>query len=299
MRPRTPAWLAILGVAAGIGGAAALLHARDTRYPEPPQTDRLLYLRSGRTADRVMLTFDSLAADVYWIRAIQHYGRDVAAERRGRPRQDSFGLLQPLLDLTTTLDPHFNVAYRFGSLFLAMQPPDGPGRVDQAIALLEKGLKVNPDRWQYAYDLGFIHYWHTGDFQEAARWFEKAAAMPDAPEWIQPFLAVTLVQGGQRQRAWEMLTQLEQSPERYIRRAAERGKAQLLALQAIDDLQAAVERYHETTGQYPASLSQLPELRGQLPVDVSRTPFAYDPSTHQVSLGPGSPLAPLPAAMSR
>ena len=124
-----------------------------------------------------MLSFDALAADVYWIRTIQHYGRD----RRSARTDDRFELLQPLLDLTTTLDPHFNIAYRFGAVFLAEPPPSGPGRPDQAIALLQKGLRDNPDRWQYAFDIGFIYYWHgarsrLAGFHERRRdWFERAA----------------------------------------------------------------------------------------------------------------------------
>jgi len=58
----------LAGVAAslaGVAAAAAVLHAREVRSPVPPDTDRLLYLRSGKTADRVFLSFDALAADVY------------------------------------------------------------------------------------------------------------------------------------------------------------------------------------------------------------------------------------------
>jgi hypothetical protein len=42
-------------------------------------------------------------SDVYWIRTIQHYGRDF----KNRKRANRFELLYPLLDLTTTLDPRF------------------------------------------------------------------------------------------------------------------------------------------------------------------------------------------------
>ena len=74
------------------------------------------------------------------MRTIQHYGRD----RRSARTASRFELLYPLLDLTTSLDPQFNIAYRFGAVFLAEPPPSGPGRVDQAVALLEKGLRQNP-----------------------------------------------------------------------------------------------------------------------------------------------------------
>ena len=51
-----------------------------------------------------------------------------------------YDLLYPLLDLTTTLDPLFNIAYRFGAIFLAEAYPAGAGRPDLAVALLEKGI---------------------------------------------------------------------------------------------------------------------------------------------------------------
>ena len=63
-----------------------------------------------------------------------------AAQRLARRRrtQRNFDLLYPLLDLSTSLDPLFNVAYRFGAIFLAEPHPGGPGRPDLAIALLEE-----------------------------------------------------------------------------------------------------------------------------------------------------------------
>jgi tetratricopeptide (TPR) repeat protein len=284
--------LGMVGAVVGIGAAAGVLHARESHAPLPVSTERLMYLRSGRVADRVFLSFDALASDVYWMRAIQHYGRDLKSTRvTGR-----FELLQPLLDLTTSLDPHFNLAYRFGAIFLAMPPPTGPGETDKAIALLEKGLASNPTRWQYAHDIGFVHYWYTGNYEEAARWFDRAASMPGAPEWLRPLAALTLTQGGDRASARRLLTELKGSDESYISHAAERGLAQLQALDAIDQLQAIVERYHTGTGAYPRTWTEMIRaglLRG-VPADPTQTAFAYDPGTHRVTLAPDSTLNPLP-----
>jgi hypothetical protein len=105
----------VVAVIAGVAAAAAVLRAREQRFPLPNVPERLLYLRSGKVAGRLALSMDSLAADVYWIRTIQHYGRDY--KNPGRPRR--FELLQPLLDLTTSLDPHFLIAYRFGAILRA------------------------------------------------------------------------------------------------------------------------------------------------------------------------------------
>jgi len=282
-------------VLGGVLLAAAVLRAGEGAALLEPQTQRLLYLRSGATADRVMLAFDDIAADLYWIRAIQHYGRDMR-----NPRVDRFSLLYPLLDLTTTLDPRFNIAYRFGAVFLSIARPDGPGRTDLAIALLEKALRHNPSRWQYAHDIAFIHYWYTGDDAEAARWFERAAGMPGAPGWIAPLAAATRARGGDRTGARRILQELsETATEKYTRDAAQRGLMQLQALDAIDQLQALVERYQQRTGRYPSSWRDLPELRGGTPADSTGEPFVYNPSTHAVELSPRSTLAPLPTRLNR
>jgi len=285
----------VLIVALGLGGAAAALHARETNFPLPVPTDRFLYLQSGKAADRVALSFDAVMSDVYWIRTIQHYGRDF----KNRQRVNRFELLYPLLDLTTTLDPRFLIAYRFGATFLAAQPPEGPGRPDQAIALLEKGLRATPGRWQFAHDIGFIHYFHTGDFKQAGEWFERAAAMPKGPLWLGPLAATTLAHGGDRRQARDMLLRLRQAEEEYISRAANRALQQITALDTIDKLTAAVEAFHAREGRYPGSWADMIRAGAltRVPVDEYSVPFAYDPVSHTVTIGPDSPLLPLLPAL--
>jgi tetratricopeptide (TPR) repeat protein len=296
-----------LALVAGLGIAGVILRAGDLSYTPPAAEQRVLYVRSGKVANRLMLSFRSLAADVYWIRTIQHYGRDMKSARTtGR-----FELLEPLLDLTTTLDPHFNIAYRFGAIFLATAPPAGPGRPDQAVALLEKGIRNNPDRWQYANDAGFVYYFKaadeydpdqtTRDYQTAAGWFERAAKMPGAPEWLVPIAAITRAQGGDRANARVLLNQLAQSQEDYLRKAAIRGLQQIQALDAIDALQDLVEQYHRARGAYPSAWVDIVRagmLRG-IPGDPAGAPFMLDPDNHLVTLHPQSPLGPLPRIPAR
>jgi hypothetical protein len=292
------------GVAAGLALAGAVLSAGESRYPWPEPTERVLYIRSGRVAERVTLSFDSLAADLYWIRAIQHYGRD----RQSRRATGRFELLYPLLDLATTLDPYFSVVYRSGAVLLASQPPDGPGRVDQAIALLEKGLARSPNQWKYATDIGFIYYWYgTGppaavsDSLTAARWFERAGAMPGAPSWLRPLAAVTRAQGGDRAGARRLLAELATAEEPWIRRAAERGLQQLQALDDVDALQSLADKYTVEHRAYPRSWRDLlPAARaGEAPLDPAGVPYEFDGTTNRVIVSLRSPLRPLPPALTR
>ena len=71
------------------------------------------------------------------MRAVVYYG----GQRLATSQAQNYDLLYPLLDLVTTLDPLFSVAYRFGAIFLTEAYPDGPGRPDQRVALLERGIE--------------------------------------------------------------------------------------------------------------------------------------------------------------
>ncbi len=284
-------------IVSALATAAVVLRASETRYPASPLPARWLYVRSGTAADRVWLSFDAVGADLYWIRAIQHYGRDKKSDRRdGR-----FELLQPLLDLTTTLDPHFSVAYRFGAIFLSLRPPNGPARADQAIALLEKGLRHNPTRWQYAHDIGFVHYFHTHDYAEAARWFQTAADMPGAPSWLRALAATTTLHGGDLAAAESIYTELAQSPESFIQQAAARGLSQIRAIRAINELTMLVEQFRGRANRSPSGWPDLINARvlSGVPQDDTGIPFVYDAATGVVTLSPQSTLAPLPTIVRR
>jgi hypothetical protein len=203
--------------------------------------------------------------------------------------------LYPLLDITTTLDPRFNIAYRFGAVFLAEAYPRGPGRPDLAVALLQKGLRVRPDKWEYLQDIGFVHYWYLHDYAAAAAWFRQASEVPGAPWWLRSLAATTLAQGGDRRSSRAMWESIRQSAEiDWLKQDADRRLLQLRALDDIDALQRAVDDFSRRGGLLPATwpaLVQVRLLRG-IPLDPTGTP--YDLSDGRVWLSKSSSLWPLP-----
>jgi tetratricopeptide (TPR) repeat protein len=279
--------LAFLGVAIGLQAV------RDRLYSRQGQEQALLYVRSGEAMRRIALSFDALAADVYWIRALQHYG----GERLSRgTREPKYELLYPLLDLTTSLDPYFRIAYRFGAIFLSEAYPGGPGRPDQAIALLRKGIAAEPTEWQYYHDVAFVYYWQLGDAETAAEWFRKAAAQPDSADWLEPLAASMLIRGGERGSARFLLRELLKSEQAWVQRMATRSLAQVDALDWTDQLQQIVSANPPPPGQ-PWSWEWLIR-RGSLnrvPVDPSGAPFDLDPATGKVTVSRSSELFPMPA----
>lgn len=278
------------------GASLGVQACREGRYGRPSADSAILYLRAGPALPRIALGFDALLADLYWIRAIQHYG----ATRRSKDPHKQYDLLYPLLDLTTTLDPRFTVAFRFGAIFLAEPFPDGPGRADLAIALLERGLAAEPTRWQYAQDAGFVYYWWLQDYKTAAGWFDRASKIAGAPWWLRSLAATTLVQGGDRRSSRRLWAQLyDTSEHEWVKNYARLKLAQLDALDQMGTLAVLIRRYAQTAGRAPESWAVLGRagwLRS-VPVDPSGTPYELDPSQPGgVGLSRQSPLYPIPAA---
>lgn len=285
----------VASVAAGcvcLAAAVALQMLKDRAYSrEEQQTRSILYVRSGPALKRIALEFDALAADVYWIRAIQYYG----GNRLSATGRKKYELLYPMLDIATSLDPFFNIAYRFGAIFLSEGYPGGPGRPDQAITLLRKGIAAQPTKWQYYHDVAFVYYWQLRDMEAAARWFRLAATQPGAPNWLEPVAATMLIQGGDRASARFLLQQILKSEEAWLRRMAQRGLLQVDALDVMDQLQALVRRFPPPSG-IPYSWDWLLRQRviSFVPPDPTGTPFALDPKTGTVSVSTTSELYPFP-----
>src|SRR5947199_8502636 len=91
-----------------IAGSVLLLRGLD-RLRSHATLEEVLYIPSPKVMKRLSLGYDGLLADIYWTRAVQHFGNklNVGAE--------NFNLLAPLLEITRVLDPHLVVAYEYGS----------------------------------------------------------------------------------------------------------------------------------------------------------------------------------------
>jgi len=289
-RPSSARLLAAVPLLFAAAVGLQLLRDRD-RQPFQPSAD-VLWFRSGEAVRRMALGYESIVADVYWMRAVVYYG----GQRLQTTAPPNYDLLYALLDLVTTLDPRFNIAYRFGSIFLAEAYPSGPGRPDQAIALLARGIE-RTGRWEYMHDTGFVYYWWLRDYIKAAEWFERAAAVPGAPAWLKPLAATTLAVGGDRRTSRQLWEQLMQASDtEWLRGNAEFRLRQLDAMDMLDQLNALARRYAAQTGRVAGNWQTLGPavgLRG-VPVDSAGVAFAIDPATGRVTLGPESPLLPLP-----
>jgi hypothetical protein len=265
----------------------------DDHLRRPKAAPGILWVRSPALLQRLTLGFNAVWADVYWIRAVQYFG----STRLSTEKDKSYERLYPLLDITTTLDSHFNIAYRLGAILLSENYPNGPGEPERAVALLEKGLRASPQKWQYMHDIGFVYYWWQRDYKTAAEWFLKAYRVPGAPMWMRQVAVTMLAQGGDRETARNLWTEMANNAEhQWMRQAAARGLMQLDAEAHIEILQPIVNRFYDSNGRFPKAWSEViaAGLLRREPMDPAGGIYALDPVSGSVDVGPKSPLYPLP-----
>jgi hypothetical protein len=269
---------------------------------EPPNPT--LWINSGPLASKIALEFRNLVADVYWMRAVVYYGgkritsaQHQSSEQAATAPRPNFDLLYPLLDLVTSLDPHFKVAYRFGAIFLTEAYPSGPGRPDLAVALLERGIANDSARWEYMEDIGFVYYWWLRDFKKAAEWFKRSSEQPGAPSWMAPLAATTLAEGGDRRSSRFLWTQLLQTTDiDWVRTNATNRLQQLDAMDTIEELNRRVDRFIAREHRPPKDWREFAIAEGVRVTLVDPTGMSYflDKKTGRIDIDRYSTLFPLP-----
>jgi tetratricopeptide (TPR) repeat protein len=248
------------------------------------QREELMFLPSESRLSHLAGGYSGLLAAIYWTRAVQYYGR----HRLARARE--FALLGPLLDITTDLDPHLVVAYRFGSLFLAGKPPEGAGDPQRAIHLLQRGIVANPGYWRFWEDLGFIYYWDMKDYAHASRAFQTGSEQPGALPWMRVLAASVAAKGGETQTSRILWLEISRAAGNdAIRHSADLHLAALDAQEDLKKLDGVIALYKQKEGREPRSMQDLfaaGYLRG-IPVDPSGVPFVVGPDG-AAALGPRS-----------
>ena len=286
-RERVKPVIAGLALLAGCWAASAGLQpVIDRRMSANRDAAEVLWIPSGKILKRLSLGYDGLFADIYWTRAVQYYGGKI------RDHQTDFSMLGPLLDITTDLDPHLLLAYRFGAIFLAEPPPKGAGDPQQAVRLLKKGIQANPEQWRMWHDLGFIYYMDLKDYPAAANAYLEGSKNPLAQVWMKVMAAVILQKGGDLQTSrflWSEVYRSAESP--LIRQNALDHLQSLKATDDIEELEKRVSLFRDKTGRSPQSFSELAAqgiLKG-IPADPLGFPYRIQ-SDGKVGLDPKSKI---------
>jgi len=286
-----------LVVVAGMACVAVLVRQIDRLRPpdDPNAADESLYL-NGKTARRISLGFNGLAADWYWMRSLQYIGRklvndnDVPIDNLGL---HDLKLLAPLLDTATTLDPEFLDPYEYAAVVLPAID------VDQAIRITQKGIDANPNAWRLYHQLGYI-YWQQKNYAAASDIYGRGAQIPGAPPWMEAMKAKMVADGGSRATAREIYTRMyEQSTDEKVRDMARKRLLQLDSLEQRDSLRKLFAAYQARAGRCPTSWKELDSVFRALrvpldasgaPLDPGGVPYVLRAGACEVDLDPKSEI---------
>ncbi|HEY6308454.1 MAG TPA: hypothetical protein VI488_18575 [Candidatus Angelobacter sp.] len=263
---------AVLLVVLFAGSVLALRRVQGARGKEAT-LEEILYIHSSKTLKRMSLGYSGLLADIYWTRAVQYFGHKLRRSKR-------FQLIDPLLQITTDLDPHMIPAYQTGSLFLCQKPPYGAGQPDKAVALLEKGIRENPEYWRLYFTLGFVHYLDRRDYPAAEQAFQKGSEVPGAMPWMKVMAARMAERASNPEMAialWQGVYEITKDDS--LRDTALKHIASLQADALTEELEHRVQSYRKQTGALPARWLDMVHagfLRG-IPVDPSGAAFKLMP----------------------
>ena len=266
--------LAVLGLLL-VSGSYVLQVRLDQLQGGARKIQRFAFLPQPEVLKIVSLGYQSIVADFIWLQAIQAMSEKRLSEEAGR-------WIYRALDVVTTLDPQFVRAYEAGGLALCtlvVLP-------EESNALLEKGMKHNPQVWQLPFILGINYYFELGDDAKAGEYIAKAASLPGAPAYLSGLAARLYVSAKAPQNAVELLASLyEHAADGDARQVLEQRLKQAIVERDIQVLEAAIGRYRDRFS-YPPD--QLGDLVAQgvlrvLPGDPFGGEYLYDPYIQVVS----------------
>ena len=242
---------------------------------------------TGPVVRAFSLGFSNVLSDLYWLRAIQYYGRQKLANA-----PTGYADLAPLLETAAELDPRFEIVYRYGAVFLSEQLPVGAGQPEKGVAFLRKGADRNPGNWSLRQDQGLFMSVYLNDAAGGSAALRQAAEIPGSAPWLKPLAAKVLSDGGDLEASLQLWAIIrDQSELGVLRENAETQirvvKNRLFARQ----LQQAIADYRNRTGDETATLEEL-RARGVISTtrDMAGAPFDFDPATGIVAISTASPL---------
>jgi tetratricopeptide (TPR) repeat protein len=257
-------------------GAVALQQTLDQSHNlQSERIESLRFLPSGEILKPVLLGYHTLGADLIWLHAVQVLGNEKVTAQ-------DYEWLYHSLDVLTTLDPQYAYVYDAGGTILA----ELANRVDLSNQLLEKGFKSNPTVWRIPFVLGFNHFFHLQDYQQAAGYMAAAAKIPGRPYHVDSLAARLYVEGGSPSLALQYLElMMQQTRDKKLLAMYDERYKEVLIVRDLKMMEEAVARYRQAKGKTPASLADLVAagLLRTIPEEPFGGTYEFNPKTGEIA----------------
>lgn len=266
VRRGSAALLALLALV--FGGLVVALKARTDAVPrfEVPGGS-IMYVPSGKFLRYAAFGFDTLAADLVYLWAIQYFGET------GIP--DRYAHVEHVFGIIADLDPRYVDAYDVGALIAAQEKGDVP----LALRILDKGLERNPGEWFFPFQAGHIAQMMLKDWELARGYYAKVMAIPGAPEIAKRLYANAAFRGMDYRTSWETWQEVYRtSDDPRVRKFASNHLYRIKAVLDIRALEEALAAYQERYGHRPADLDALARagIIREVPKDMDGADYIYD-----------------------
>ncbi|TLY39816.1 MAG: hypothetical protein E6K58_12845 [Nitrospirae bacterium] len=229
------------------GSAVGVLTMVERQRPSLARAEELSYLPKGEYLKLVVLGYQQMAADLIWLKAVQHLGEK---------HQTRAGYLSAYhaVDVLTDVDPTFVFAYQAAGTVLGVWA----GLPRESIALLTKGMRNHPEVWQLPFYVGYDYFYELHDPVMGARYFRIASVLPGAPDYLPRLAARMTVEVGDPQAALEFLQRLyQQTEDEQVRQGLARRMKEVIVERDIRFLEEGVRRYKARYGKLPVKLEDL------------------------------------------
>ncbi|MDY7032554.1 MAG: hypothetical protein SVY10_11690 [Thermodesulfobacteriota bacterium] len=225
------------------------------KTPEKRESpESLLYLPSGPYIKTAVLGYDELAADILWIKAVLYFGKHVRTDR-------DFKWLYNMLDIVTTLDPQYEIAYYFGGIVLAWEVDN----IELSNKILKKGMENIPHYWFFPFHIGFNYFFSQDQPEIGARYLAIASKLPNCPAYLSSLVGKLYAGSGKQEIALQFLVEgYAEAKRESIKKIYFKQLKEVLGEREYRMLMEKVERFKEQYGSYP------PDIKGYLTEDTLR-----------------------------
>jgi hypothetical protein len=235
------------------------------------------FLPRPEVARAASLGFEALAADLYWLQAVQ-----IVGDAKAPPREHA-ALLGRIVDAATRLNPWVDHPYRFAAIWLT----ETPEQVREANELLARGIAYHPRDWRNRFYLGFNHFFYLSETERAAEVLEGAAKLEGSPGYLSRLVARLRAEGGGLDAAAVLLGELLSSTEDpYARAEYEKALDEIETERRARFLDTARAEYQRRFGHDVGTVEDLargprPVLRELLP-EPHGWEWVLDPESGQI-----------------
>ena len=269
-----PLMLLLVCIALAGAGQSRLAARRQALRSAAASEQEVLYLPSGKGVQALSFGYPNVLADVLWFNAVSYFGKHYRSDQQYR-------WLSHMCNLITDLDGRAEHVYEFCSLMLAWEL----GKPEEAVGLLDKALRSEPDNWRYYYLRGINYAFFLGDPKRAREDFAAGAAKPEALPLLARLAAKQFALEDPMTALRFLENMIEQAQDETQRAALVQHHTKALREVHIRAIENVLAAYVSRTGAYPPSLEALAAAtQPPLPLeDPCGGRYFIDPQTHAVA----------------